>query len=144
MAVSPGISNAAAIAACNGIVDLLDGGSGAGKLRIYDGSRPADVDTAVVAQTLLAELTLSDPAFGNAADGTGKATATANSITDDSSANATGTASWFRAVDSDDNAIIDGNVGTSDADLVLNSVSIVSGGTVSVTSWTFSVGEDNV
>lgn len=136
MPVAPGISNAAAIAMLDALVDRLDAGSGAGKIRIYDGTRPTDVDTAVGAQVLLAELTLSDPAFGAAADDTPGAIATADPITDDSAANATGTASWFRALDSNNVAIIDGNVGTSSADLILDSVSITAGQTVSVNSWT--------
>ena len=148
------MSNAAAIASCNAIVDLtgirlnttvgsdlIDGGAGAGLLRIYDGSQPTNPDVAVGAQVLLAELTCSDPAFGNAADNTGKATATASAITSDTSANATGTASWFRVVDSNGLAIIDGSVGTSGADLNLSTVSIVATGTVAITSWTYSVSE---
>jgi hypothetical protein len=59
---------------------------------------------------------------------------TANAITDDSSANATGTASWFRITDSAGNAVVDGDVGTSGSDLNLNTVSITSGVQVSVTS----------
>ena len=141
MAALVGISNVAAKAACDAIVDLIDGGSGAGYVQILDGTRPADVDTAISTQNVLAQLTLSDPAFGAAADATPGATATASTITDDSSADATGTASWFRAFDSDGNAIIDGNVGTSSADMILDSTSITSGQTVSITSWTFTVGE---
>lgn len=141
MALATRISNAAAKAACDAIVDLIDGGSGPGKLRIYDGTQPADPDTAVSTQTLLAELTLSDPAFGAAADANPGGRATAASITSDSSANATGTASWFRVVDSNDVAIIDGSVGTSGCDLNLNTTSIVAGAQVSVTSWTFTMPE---
>jgi len=137
------ISNAAAIAACDSIVDLIDGGAAAGSLRIYDGSQPANPDVAVSTQTLLAELTLSDPAFGNAADATPGGQATANSISDDTSADATGTAAWFRAVDSDGNGIIDGDVTATGGggDLELDSTSISAGTTVSVTSWTFTVPE---
>lgn len=134
------ISNAAAKAACDAVVDLLDAGAGPGVLKIYNGSQPADPDTAVSGQTLLAELTLNDPAFGAAADAAPGGQATANAITDDSSANATGTATWFRAEDSDGNAIIDGDVSTTAAgtgDLQLNSTSIQSGATVEVTSWTY-------
>lgn len=141
MAVDTIISNTAAIAACDAIVDLLDGGAGAGKLKIYDGTPPADVDAALSGNTLLAELALSDPAFGAASDNTGKATATASSITSDTSADATGTASFFRAEDSNGVEVIQGTVGTSDADLVLNSTSISAGVEVQVTSWTFSVPE---
>ena len=141
MATAPSISNVAALAACNAIVDLLDGGAGAALLRIYDGTQPANVDTAITSQVLLAELTCSDPAFGAAADAAPNATATASAITSDTSANATGTATWFRAVDSNGLGIIDGSVGTASADLILDSVSITAGQTVAVNSWTFTVPE---
>ncbi len=141
MANNTKISNAAAKAACDAIVDLLDGGAGAGTVKIYTGSQPADPDTAVGGQTLLATLTLSDPAFGNAADANPGGIATANAITGDSSADATGTAAWFRAADSNGVAVIDGSVGTSSADLVLGSVAIQAGVQVNITSWTVTVPE---
>lgn len=133
MALNPELSNAARSAAADAVVDLIDAGAGAGKLRIYDGTQPAGPDTAVSSQVLLAELTFGDPAFGAASNGV----ATANAITADASANATGTATWFRVLDSNNVAICDGSVGTSSADLVLNTASIVSGAQVSVTSLTY-------
>ncbi len=141
MALQTTISNAAAIAACNAVVDLLDAGAGAALLRIYDGTQPTNPDVAITTEVLLAELTYSDPAFGAAADATPGGRATASAITDDSSANATGTASWFRTVDSNGLAVIDGSVGTSGADLNLNTVSITSGATVSVSSHTVTMPE---
>lgn len=103
-------------------------------LRIYNGVRPA---TGGAATTLLAELTCGTPFAGAAASGA----LTANAITQDSSANATGTASWFRIVQSDGTThVMDGNVGTSGSDLNLDSVSIVAGGTVSVTSFVITGG----
>lgn len=109
------------------ITAKIDAGTGAGKLRIYDGTRPATGGTAT---TLLAELTMSDPSFPAASSGQ----MTANAITDDSSADNTGTATWFRIVDSDNNFVVDGDVGTSGSDLNLNSTSITAGVTVEVTS----------
>ncbi len=141
MAKQPSISNLAAKNACDEIAVLLDAGAGAGRIRIYSGTQPADVDTAITSQVLLAELTLSDPAFGAAGDGNPGGQATAGSITDDTSANNTGTATWFRAVDSDLNAVIDGSAGTSAADLILDSVSITSGQTVKVNSWVLTMRE---
>lgn len=136
------ISNAAAVAACNAVVDLLDGGS-PGLLRIYDAGSgvPADCDTAISDQTLLAELTLSNPAFGACADGTPGGVGTADTITADSSANATGTAAFFRGTKSDGTCVIQGTVGTSGADLNLNSAAISSGASVSITSWTVTIPE---
>ena len=105
-------------------------------LRIYDGSRPA-TGAAVGGAVLLAELTCGTPFAAGAASGV----LTLGAITQDSSANATGTASWFRIVQSNGTTfVMDGNVGTSGSDLNFNSVSITSGGTVSVTSFTITAG----
>lgn len=136
------ISNAAAKAACDAIVDLLDGGSGAGTLKIYTGTPPADADTAA-SGTLLATLTLSDPAFGAAADANPGGRATASTITGDTSADNTVTAGYFRALDSNGVCIIQGTVTATSGggDLELNSTSINSGVAVNVTSWTFTVPE---
>lgn len=139
------ISNAAAIAACDAVVDRVDAGAGAGKLRIYDGTGgvPANADDAIGSQVLLAELTMSDPAYGNAVDINPGARATANAITGDTSANNTGTAAFFRVLDSNDVPIIQGNVGTSGQELNLNTTSIVAGVSVQVSSLTHTQPESN-
>lgn len=129
MALNPKRSNAAANAACDAMAALLNNGY----LRIYSGTQPATADTALSGNTLLAELRFGATAFGSAAAGV----ATANAITSDSSADATGTATFFRALKSDGSSVVyDGSVGTSSADLVLGSTSIVSGAAVAVTSLT--------
>lgn len=117
----------------NQVRDAIDGGAGAGLWRIYDGSRPATCGTAT---TLLAELTCSDPCAAAAASGV----MTFSAITADSSANATGTATWSRVVDSTGTCCVDGNVGTAGSDLNLNSTSISSGQQVSITSATLTDG----
>lgn len=130
------IANATAQAMANAFTTALDAGT-AGLIRIYDGTQPTDADTAIGAQNLLAELTMSATSFGSAADDTPGAIITANAITEDSSANATGTASWFRMLTQNAGTVIaDGSVGTASADLVLNTVSITSGSTVSITAFT--------
>ena len=136
MALNPQLTNAAASAAADAVVDRVDVG-GQGYLRIYDGSQPATGDTAVGAQVLLAELRFAATAFGAASNGV----ATAAAITADASANATGTAAWFRildggGIDVTDN-VLDGTVGTSGADLNLNTTSIVAGAEVSVSAFTY-------
>lgn len=129
MALNPKRSNAAANAACDAMAALLNNGY----LRIYSGTQPATADTALSGNTLLAELRFGATAFGSAVAGV----ATANAITSDSSADATGTATFFRALKSDGSSVVyDGSVGTSSADLVLGSTSIVSGAAVAVTSLT--------
>ena len=103
-------------------------------LRIYDGTRPATGGTPT---TKLAELTC-NATFAPAASA---GVLTLNAITADSSADATGTATWFRLVKSDGTThVLDGNVGTSGSDLNLNSTSIVATGTVSVSSATITIG----
>ena len=114
----------------NAMLNLITTRAGSSALlRIYDGSRPATGGTAT---TLLAELTC-NATFAPAATG---GVLTLNAITDDSSANATGTATWFRIVKSDGTTfVLDGNVGTSGSDLNLVTTSIVATQPVSVTSF---------
>lgn len=136
MAAAPSITTAARNAAADAVVDLVDAGDTAGQLRIYAGTPPADVNTALSDNDLLATLTMSDPAFGAASNGV----ATADTITSDTSADDTGTATFFRVGSVNSGTftpVFQGSVGTSDADLVLSSTSITTGGTVSVSSLTY-------
>ena len=119
------ITIAARNAAGTALTDLL----GSGSIEIRTGTSPG-VDS-VATGTLLATLPLSVTAFGAWAAGS----ATANAITQDASADATGTAGYFRALNSGSGAVIDGDVGTSGTDMILNSVAITAGATVDVTSW---------
>jgi hypothetical protein len=119
--------------AMDAVVDDIDAGAGAGTIKIYSGTQPADGDAALSGNTLLATLTFSDPAFG-ATNTSGVAAASA--ITSDTNAAATGTATWARIQDSDAANVFDCDVGTSGATINLNSVSITSGGTVAITAFT--------
>jgi uncharacterized glyoxalase superfamily protein PhnB len=142
MANNPFFSDEAAKAAVDAVAALCNSGT----LKIYTGSQPTDANTALGAQTLLATLTLSSTAFA-ASSASGSAgskivTATANTITDDSSADATGTAAWFRVLKSNGTSIVmDGSVGTSGCDLNLATTSIVSGADVAITSFTITMTE---
>lgn len=112
-----------------------DAGSGAGKLEIRSGTRPANPSDAATG-TLLATVVLADPSFGSASSGS-------STIADPGSVNAvaTGTATWFRVLTSADAACFDGKVtGTGDGgDLTLASTSIVSGAGVDITGGTISM-----
>ena len=109
---------------------------GSCKLRLYTASRPA-TGAAISTQTMLAELTCNATFAAGASGGV----LTLNAITSDTSADATGTATWFRIVKSDGTTfVLDGNVGTSGSDLNLNTTSIVSGATVSISSFTITAG----
>lgn len=116
-------------ARANLIRDAVDAGAGPGLFRVYDGVRPA---TGGAATTLLSELTFTDPSAANAASGV----LTFSAITADASANATGTATWGRMVDSTGAFVEDFSVGIggSGADYILNTTSITLGVQVSCTS----------
>lgn len=123
-------SNAAATIEADQVCNELDNGY----LRIYDGTQPTTANTAIGAQVLLAELRFNATAAPAATNGV----ATFNALTKDSAANATGTASWFRALKSDGTTVIfDGSVGTSGCDLNLNSVAIQINAEVDVTAFTY-------
>lgn len=108
----------------------------AGLLRIYDGSRPA-TGAAITTQVLLAELVCGTPFAAGASGGV----LTANAISDDASANATGTATWARLLTSGAAFVMDLDVGTAGpAQLVLNTTSIVATAPVEVTSFTVTRG----
>ena len=121
----------------NARLDQVDSDIAAsGLLRIYDGTPPADADTALSGNTLLAELALSATAFGAAAAGV----MTAAAISDDTSADATGTASFFRLTTSGGTAKVQGSVGSGSGDLDMNTTAIVAGAVVSVTSMVATAG----
>ncbi len=68
----------------------------------------------------------------------GLSQATANAVTQDASANANGTATWFRALATDGaTAHLDGTCGTTGCDLNLSSTTVVAGVPVAVTSQTY-------
>lgn len=114
------ITNAAATAMCNALVDLIDAGAGAGYIQF---ETSGDVEVAT--------LTFSDPAFGNASNGV----ATANAISDDTSATG-GTVAQASFYDSNNVKILECTCGTSGAEINLSSLTIGAGDTVSISSLT--------
>jgi hypothetical protein len=104
----------------------------AGKLRIYDGARPATGGTAT---TLLAEFTLGSPFAAGAA-----AAVLSPTLPSNTTGLAAGTATWFRIVTSGGTTVIDGSAGTSGTDLILNTATISIGLTCSVTAFTITRG----
>lgn len=136
------INTAARNAAANAIAALVDGGSGAGKLRVYTGSAPAGPGTSP-SGTLLLEFTLSDPAFGAASAGTVTLDITPAVTT---TGITTGTAGYCRFVDSTEAAgtglgVVDGSVTATGGggDLTLTTTSITTGLTVDITSFTLTM-----
>lgn len=100
-------------------------------IRLYDGTQPANANTAISTQTLLVSLTVSG-SFGTDSNGT----ITLGSVTS-GTAVASSTATFFRIVKSDGTTVVmDGSVGTSGADMNLNSTTISSGQLVAITAGT--------
>lgn len=112
-------------ATVNAVAPLLNSGT----IKIYTASQPAEDGSE--SNTLLATVTFSSTAFGSSSGGT----ATANTITG-GTAVATGTAAHFDLCESGGAIVGTGTVGTSGADLNLNTVSIVSGAPVTVSGFT--------
>ena len=128
------VSDRAANAEADALASLADNGY----LRIYSGSQPADANTPLSGQTLLAELRFGSPAFGPALGGV----ITAFPLSAETDAPATGNASWFRVLASDGTTVLyDGSVGTSNADLTMPTVNIVQHAEVSISSLTHRVTE---
>jgi|SRR6516164_11259899 hypothetical protein len=129
MANNPLPYDATVIAAVNAVTALLNSGF----IRIYTGAQPAL--NGAVTGTLLATMTFGATAFPAATAAGGTVTATANAITSGTAGN-TGTAGYFALVKSDGTTVVGtGSVGTSNADLNLNTLTITSGNTVSCSSF---------
>lgn len=122
--------------------NLLDSSSiktmfNAAEIRIFSGTEPADADAAQTG-TLLATIKEGGSAltFGSASGGV--LSKSANSWSD--TVDATGTASYYRLVQSADaggatgssDPRIQGTIGTAGADMNLSSVSLTSGGTQTI------------
>lgn len=102
-------------------------------LRIYDGTRPA---TGGSATTLLGTFTLGSPLAAGAAAGVLSPTLPSNTT-----GAAAGTATWFRIVKADGTThVLDGSVGTSGADLNLNTTTVSVGVALAITAFTITRG----
>lgn len=117
-------STATKQARLNAVIAAIDAGAAAGTM---------EIGTAAMA-SVLATITLADPS-GSASGGT--LTFDFSPAVSDTSADNSGTAAAARIKDSDGNIIISGlTVGTSGTDIVLDSVSITAGQTVTLTAGT--------
>lgn len=137
------IPNTRAIILCDSVVDAIDAYNMTGLLRIYSGAAPANADASLAGTAVLAELTMSRPAFSGAVDANPGATATAAPITQDSSANLGGTATFARIVNASGEACLQVSVSAvgGGGELQLATTTIVSGQPVQVTSFTVTVPE---
>lgn len=125
-------------ATVNGQADNMSARLNSGFLDIYDGTQAANADTAVGAQVKLVRLTYSATAAPAASAGVITFSAMASGT-----ALATGTPTWFRALQSNGTTVVyDGTAGASGANLNLSGLTsgqIMIGGTVSISSYTHTV-----
>ncbi len=145
-ALNTRVSNEAILLGANALCDQMDEGTLGGIIVGYTTAQATDPDTAVGGQTKLFTCTCSATCFGVATDAAPGGLKTAAAITDDTSADATATLDWCRASSSSvaDTALddhIDGEADTTGSDWTFNTVAIVAGATVSITSWTCTLPE---
>jgi hypothetical protein len=127
--------------AARGMLDNLTARCSGGTIKVYTGTRPASADDELPAGgILILAYDLPTPCFPASVDGNPNAVATANvlgaSVAEDS-----GVATWFRVESSASVPVMDGNVGTTDADLILESTTIANGQSVSISSWIITLPE---
>jgi hypothetical protein len=98
---------------------------------IYSGAQPATANTAISGQTVLCQMAIGG-AFGTDSNGTLTITTPISGT-----ASASGTASFFRITKSNGATVVmDGSIGTTDADLILDTTTINNTQTVTISSGT--------
>ncbi len=118
----------------NAMNDARAGVAESGKIEIRSGTQPATVGGSATG-TLLAELSLDSTPFGASSAGSAALSDTPVQV----DATASGTAGYYRILDSEGNISEDGTCGTSDADMILSTTSLVAGVQFSITSGTLAV-----
>lgn len=124
------------------ITNIFDGANSS--LLIYSGSQPSDADQVPGAGTILATVVIpTTNAFAASASG---GTIAKAGTWEDTSADATGTAAWFRLSEDDTDTTlsttvvrIDGTVGTAASDLIIASVSITATDPITIDTFTISI-----
>lgn len=127
------LSDVGANAEANALAALLN----AGTIEFYSGTMPANANTGLSGNTLLATATFSNPAFGAASGGViTAATITGGTVV------ATGTATFARLYKSDGTTVVlDCMVGISSAGIIVNTTGFVIGSALGFTSLLFNVTE---
>jgi len=141
MALTLTLTIARAMALLTDLKTFIDSGTAA-VIEIYSGTQPADADAAVGGGTKLATLTMSATAFGAVTDNNPGAIMTAAAITPDASADATGTAAWFRMLtQAGGTNILDGSVAVAGADMNFSTVAFTAGSQIEISSMIMYIGE---
>lgn len=119
----------------NAMLDTLTASAANGYIRTYNGTKPANADAALSGNTLLAEMRLGATAFAAASGGV----LTANAITSDASADATGTPTFSRILASDGTTVLldlTAAVGSGEHNFT---TSITAGQTIPVSSFSITI-----
>ena len=116
------------------VKDAIDAGAGAGTIKIYTSPMATLPSDAISTQTLLGTLTFSDPSGASPTGGV----FTASAITQDSSADATGTAAWARIQDSTGTVVMDVDITATGGGgaMQMNTTSVVIGGPLLISALT--------
>ena len=124
-------SNALKSTILNDIKNAIDSGGAGGSFQLYTGTKPDGPDTAVGTQVLLGTMALSYPSGAVAAG-----SLVFGAITQDSSADASGTATWGRFLSSSGVAVLDVDVSTIGGSgfVQMNTVNVVALGPILVNS----------
>lgn len=119
--------------------DAIDAGSGAGTIKVYTGTQPT-LPSDAASGTLLGTLTFADPCCATVGTPTA-GSLTMGAITQDSSADATGTAAWARIADSTGATVGDIDVTTTGGGgtMQMNTTNIVIGGPILISAFAFSL-----
>lgn len=114
-------------------MNAIDAGATGGTIKFYTAPMPADTTVAISTQTLLGTCTF-DATCGSVAAGT----FTADAITPDASADASGTTTWARIQDSDAVVVIDVDVTVTGGGgfIQMPTNALVAGGPIAFTSFT--------
>lgn len=124
-----------ATATRDAMADALAALANGGSIEVRSGTQPASANTAA-SGTLLATLTLPNPAY-TTSDG-GVITIDADPDIETTGA-AAGAAGWARVLNSTGGTVLDGSVATSGGDFTINSTSITVGGVVKLTAGTLTM-----
>jgi hypothetical protein len=126
------------VAVADAMLTAFGTAQNAGTVRLYSGTMPTNVQTALSGNTILAEATLPNPAFITLGTSGNNRTYTAGTITGDTQANASGTATFFRVFNGA-TVIWQGTVGTTDADMIMAETDIIANGPVNISSMVVSL-----
>lgn len=119
------------------IISYLDAGAGPAIIEFYTGAIPTALGDALTGQVKLGTLTCSDPAATQTAG-----VITFGAITQDSAADASGTAAWAYIKDSTGAIVhaVDVTDNAGDGFIKVNTTTVVAGGPIAITSLTITVG----